>query len=99
MSELLKSYGEKVDASDFDVQNTLNGFRTELTSHFQKMDAENDKEGIKYLELEQAILNIKKSVEDGLSPSIIQTGKAVDGKEIESIWPDFTIYGDTEYNY
>jgi hypothetical protein len=63
-----------------------------------KMKTEDDMEGLKYLMLESDNLKINKSIENGLSPTMRGT-REEGGKTIEVIYPDYTLYEESDYDY
>jgi hypothetical protein len=99
MSELLKSYIDEIDGSDFDTENSHNEIRALLDSYASKMAVHQDIQGPKFLQLESDIHNITKSINDGLIPLFEQKRILEDGRTIRIMQPDFSLYGKIEYDY
>lgn len=98
MSELLESYQNELDTTDFDKLSAYDGMGPVLKEYHEKMTTQNDIEGLKFLQLENEMLKITKSVEDGLSP-VSENSTEKDGKKVKVIWPDFNLYGKDEFDY
>ena len=99
MSTLLEEYQKKVDSSNVDVR-TVNGeLRATINQFNEKMTEQTDTNGLKFIQLESDMHAITKSIADGLTPVMQQTRQTDDGKTIEVLWPDYTVYGKGELDY
>src|ERR1700741_1793000 len=97
MADLLDSYYKEIDSPD-----SVTSFRNNLANlakeYASKMDAQGETEKLKLLRLENEIYNIQKSVAQGLQP-LMKGTQEIDGKQVVVLFPDFTVYGATEFDY
>ena len=99
IKKLIDEYYNTVDSSDYDVTDKLKHLRVVIHGYAEKMHAQNDQKGLEMLKLENDVLEIGKSVENGMSPHFRSSKKNEDGTSVEIISPDYTLYGSKEYDY
>lgn len=99
MSALLEEYQKTIDSSDVDVRAVNGELRATINQYNSKMTEQSDSNGLKYIQLESDMHAITKSIADGLTPVMQQTRQSEDGKTIEVLWPDYTVYGKDELDY
>jgi hypothetical protein len=96
--EKIEEYYKKVDESSLNFSNLRNEFRMIFKNLLDK-ESKTDIHGqANLIVLESEILEINKSIEEGLSPS--QTySKDEDGLKIEVYYPEYRYYDEYEKNY
>ncbi len=99
MSVLLEEYQRTIDSSDLDVKAVNRELRATINHFNTRMSEQGDAEGLKYLQLESDLHAITKSIEDGLIPVMQRTRHSSEGKTVEVLWPDYTVYRSEELDY
>ena len=93
----IEKYYSQVDNSTLNESHLTNELR--LIFNELKKEVEPDSEDAKILQLERDILDIRKSVDDGLQAFFYQKYTDENGKEIEILQPNFREYGNFEIEY
>lgn len=99
MNTLLEEYQKAIDSSNVDVRAVNGELRTTINQFQKKMKEQADSIGLKYIQLESDMHSVTKSIANGLTPVMQQTRQTDDGKTVEVIWPDYTVYGKDELDY
>jgi hypothetical protein len=98
--KILKTYYQKIDNSRLNVSHLTNDFRIICKEVKEDIESSEVTEvELELLQLEQDILDINKSIENGLTPKLKWNGEDEEGNIIELISPDFRKYGDKEKSY
>ena len=99
MENLLASYYNELDSSNFDFKSITSGFSDLSKRYGEQMENSGDKEGLKYLTFENELLHLGKSVEKELTPMMSNSGLNEEGIEVTTMWPDYRKYDTDTYSY
>lgn len=95
---MIEEYYNKIDSSAYDVTHKSE-LRNAIIDLAKKAKSKGDSTNIMHFKLENDILEIGKSIENGLSPFMRSTKVNEEGKTVDFISPDYSLYGIKEFDY